>query len=355
MGVFLNARNIAKIKDNLHTLQKQNQLQDKQINQLDNYLNLTMHQVDKHSEMLNEMDTKMLIMNKTLQQIMWTLDAMRYETNLLHFFLNRIYRVYTSLYALQGDTKSLFEYMRALAFQELNPMNISPDILKNILHKIEKDIKSHARLRLCEDPETNIWSYYRTVKLTPIVLEDYLMLILTVPLVDQSLHMNLYKVHNLPMLHLTLHVHAQYEIEGSYLATVMDGMFITLPTALDVRLCLMTNGHLCMFNQALYPVECITWCIYALFINDKEQIEKNCLLKTINQTTNLAYSLDGYLWAISALAAEKLQIRCVMESHFITIKPPLQIVDIGNGCEAYSASISIPAKSELTATLQSLT
>ena len=35
-----------------------------------------MYQVDKHSEMLYEMDTKMLIMNKTLQQIMWTLDAM---------------------------------------------------------------------------------------------------------------------------------------------------------------------------------------------------------------------------------------------------------------------------------------
>ena len=310
-GIFSNARNIAKIKDNLHTLHQQNQLQDKQIKHLAKYLNLTMHQVDKHSKMWYKMDTKMLIMNKTLQQIMWTLDAMRYETNLLHYFQNRIYRVYTSLYALQGDTKSLFEYMRALASQELSPMVITPDILKNILHKIETDIKSHARLKLCEDPDTNIWSYYGTIKLTPIVLEDYLMLILTVPLIDQSLHTNLYKVYNLPMLHPTLHVHAQYEIEGSYLATVMDGMFITLPTALDVRLCLMTNGHLCMFNQPLYPVECTSWCIYALFINDKEQIEKNCLLRTINCTTNLAYSLDGYLWAISALAAEKLQIRCV--------------------------------------------
>ena len=167
--------------------------------------------------------------------------------------------------------------------------------------------------------------------------------------------MNLYKVHNLPMLHLTLYVHAHYEIEGSYLATVVDGMFITLSTALDVRLCLMTNGHLCMFNQALSPVEHTSWCIYALFINDKEHIEKNCLPKTINPTTNLAYSLDGYLWAISALAAEKLQIRCVMETHVITIKPPLQIADISNGCEAYSASIYIPAKSELTAILQSIT
>ena len=52
---------------------------------------------------------------------------------------------------------------------------------------------------------------------------------------------------------------------------------------------------------------------------------------------------------------EKLQIRCVMETHVVTIKPPLQIVDIGNGCKAYAASIYIPAKSELTATLQSIT
>ena len=164
------------------------------------------------------------------------------------------------------------------------------------------------------------------------------MLIVTVPLIDQSLHMNLYKVYNLPMLHPMLHVHAQYEIENSYLATVMDGMFITLPTALDVKLC--------MFKQALYPVEQMNWCIYALFINDEKQIERNCILKTINRTTNLAYSLDGYLWAISALATEKLQIRYVMETRVIIIKPPLQIVDIGNECKAYSASIYIPAKSE---------
>ena len=32
----------------------------------------------------------------------------------------------------------------------------------------------------------------------------------------------------------------------------------------------MMNGHLCMFNEVLYPVEHINWCIYALFINDKE-------------------------------------------------------------------------------------
>ena len=254
-GIFANARSISKIKDNLHILQKQNQLQDKQIKQLAKYLNLTMHQVDKHSEMLYEMDTELLILNKTLQNLMWTIDVIRYENSVLHYFQARIYRVYTSLYALHGDVDSLFEYMRVLATQELNPAIILPDVLKTILHRIENDIKSNARLKLCEDPNTNIWSYYGTIKLTPIVLQDYLMLILTVPLVDQTLQMNLYRVHNLPMLHPTLQMHVQYEIEGPYLATLMDSMYITLPTDIDVRLCLMTKGHLCMFNQALYPVD----------------------------------------------------------------------------------------------------
>ena len=44
-----------------------------------------------------------------------------------------------------------------------------------------------------------------------------------------------------------------------------------------------------------------------------------------------------------------------METHDITIEPPLQIVDVGKRCKAFSASIYIPAKSELTATLQSVT
>ena len=100
------------------------------------------------------------------------------------------------------------------------------------------------------------------------------------------------------MLHPTLNVHAQYKLEGTYLTTLMEGMFVSLPTALDVKLCLVTKRHLCMFDQALYPVECINCCIYALFNNDQNQIRKGCFLKTLNRTTNLAYSLDGYLWAI---------------------------------------------------------
>ena len=73
-SVYSNAQSILKSKENLHTLQKQNQLQDRQMKHLAKYLNLTMHQVSRHSEMLYEMDTKMFIMNKTIQDIMWSID-----------------------------------------------------------------------------------------------------------------------------------------------------------------------------------------------------------------------------------------------------------------------------------------
>ena len=98
---------------------------------------------------------------------------MPYNMNLMYYIIFKLESIecIPSLYALRGDTESLYEYMRALASQELNPMIIPPDILKRILHMIEEDIKSNARLKLCEDPETNIWTYYGTVKLTPIVLQ----------------------------------------------------------------------------------------------------------------------------------------------------------------------------------------
>ena len=180
------------MKENLHTLQKQNQLQDKQIKHLAKHLNLMMHQVSRHEIMLYEMDTKMFIMNKTIQDIMTGISFLQYESDLLAYFQARVLRLHSSLYALQGDVDSLYDYMRALATEELNPMVIPLDILKKILNKIMEDIKSNARLRLSEDPKTNIWAYYGNVKLIPIVLQDYLMLILMVPLIDQSLQMDLY-------------------------------------------------------------------------------------------------------------------------------------------------------------------
>ena len=40
---------------------------------------------------------------------------------------NRLNRIYSSIHGLQFDTDCLYEFMRALASEQLNPMIIPPD------------------------------------------------------------------------------------------------------------------------------------------------------------------------------------------------------------------------------------
>ena len=121
-----------------------------------------------------------------------------------------------------------------------------------------------------------------------------------------------------------------------------------LPTEQSVRICLQTELAICILEQALYPVEHITWCVYALFIDDEHCIKRDCKYTVSRVSGNRAISLGGYLWAVSSIKQEQLQVRCLQETHMIEIQPPLQIVYLGNGCEGYSPSMFLPAKNEMT-------
>ena len=98
-------------------------------------------------------------------------------------------------------------------------------------------------------------------------------------------------------------------------------------------------------------IDTTPWCIYVFFINNLSRIQQICHMKLKSQNADLAYSLDGYLWAISSLTITKIQIRCLRNNTVVEIKPPLQIVDIENGCKGYALNLCIPTKTELTATM----
>ena len=236
-----------------------------------------MTQVNRHEDMLYELDSKLLILNRMLQDVMVQLSYVRYETNFVDHMQMLVNQVYTTMYALKEDIDSLYEYMWVLASQRLNPLVMPPDVLRKILEQVQEGIQSNVRLCLSGDPYENILAYYNIIKITPNVLEDRLMVIMTIPLTDNSFDVNFYKVHNPPMLHPQLGVKAEYELEGEYLAILVHGMYTTIPKATDIKLCKLSQGHLCTLDHALYPVDKINWCIYALFINNLTKIKKNCI------------------------------------------------------------------------------
>ena len=257
--------------------------------------------------------------------------------------------------SLQENVNAIYEYMRFLSTRRVNPLIIPPNSLQLVLAQAKEDMKRNPQLTRPEDLNINIWNYYSIMKVTPIIMENFLFIILTIPLADQSLVMNLYRVHNLLALCPKLHVQFQYQLEGEYLAITKDKQYAALPTARDIQICETTERYLCLMNQALYPVDKIEWCVYALYKQDTERRGTYCTIITTFRHANMAQSSDGYLWAVSSLKEEKMRIRCLQDSHLEDIKPPLTIVHIGNGCEGCSSNLYIPAKSELTSEYETLT
>ena len=179
-------------------------------------------------------------------------------------------------------------------------------------------------------------------------MDRMLVILMTIPVLDKTLELNIYQVHNLPAIPPGQEVAALYQLESKYFAIGKHGMYVTLPTEQSVRICLQTELAICILEQALYPVKHITWCVYALFIDDEECIKRDCKYSVTKVSGNRAISLGGYLWAVSSIKQEQLQVRCLEETHVIEIQPPLQIVYLGNGCEGYSPSMFLPAKNEMT-------
>ena len=113
-------------------------------------------------------------------------------------------------------------------------MIIPPDSPRKVLAQVKEDMKRNPRLQLPEDPNINIWNYYSIMKVTPIVMDDFLLIILTIPLTDQSLEMDLYKIYNLCALHPKLKVEFTYQLEGEYLAITKKNYMLHYP--LQVKL-----------------------------------------------------------------------------------------------------------------------
>ena len=79
-----------------------------------------------------------------------------------------------------------------MASHEVNPLVLPPEALRKVLQSIKEEMRQNPRLQLPYDPDVDIWSYYSIMRVSPVILDDFLLITLTVPLVDQLLQMDIY-------------------------------------------------------------------------------------------------------------------------------------------------------------------
>ena len=349
IGSIVNAGQIKKIKENIAILRDATILQDQQIRELTRYADLTAARVRLHDTQIYRLQYGLLIVEDGIKEMIDVTNFQVYTSYHVNIAQAILSRLQTGSVSIENNIDKIFEYLRIMTNHKATSAVIPPVALRRLLIRIEDRMRANPHLRLPYDPRGGeIWKYYSVIKVTPIVMDKMLVILMTIPVLDKTLELNIYQVHNLPAIPPGQEVESLYQLESRYFAIGKHGLYVTLPTEQSVRMCLQTELAICILEQALYPVEHITWCVYALFIDDEHRIRRDCKYTVSKVSGNRAISLGGYLWAISSIEQEQLQVRCLEETHMIEIRPPLQIIYLGNGCEGYSPSMFLPAKNEMT-------
>ena len=311
-------------------------------------MNLTMEWVRQHDQKLYELEVELVQLRSSLVSLTYDFNYNVVINYLLRNAQTAVHRLMIGLIAAQYNVDRILEYLRAMATHQCSPVLISPPALRTLLRKVKDRITPNPRLKLPYHIDKDIWKFYDVLKVTPVVLDRLLVILLMIPLTDQSLEMKLYRVHNLPLTAPDLHMTMTYSLEGEYLAIGKKGMYVAIPDRESIQICIMSELGLCTMKTALYPADMVEWCLYALFQENDKKIDQYCKYQFKQTDSNYATSLGGFMWAISAVITEKLQVRCLTKTHVVDIRPPVEIVYIGNGCEGYSPHLYIPAHSTLT-------
>ena len=265
------------IKDNIRSLQKQNLLQQDQLIKLSHYLNITYGHVSSNRYAITNLQVRMDEVKKTLIVALSDVKFVKYSVAIISDIRIILAKLTLGVISLEQNVNAIYEYLRILSSRQVNPLIIPPDSLRKVLAQVKEDMKRNPRLQLLDDPNINIWNYYSIMKITPIVIDDFLLIILTIPLTDQSLEMDLYKIYKLPALHSKLRVEFTYQLEGDYLAIMKNKLYAALPTAGEIRICKGMEGYLWLMNQALYPVKQIEWCSHRM------KTRKECTVPLIHK------------------------------------------------------------------------
>ena len=277
IGSIVNAGQIKKIKKNIAILQEATLLQDQQIRELAQYADLTAANIRSHDTQIYRLQYKLLVVEDGIKEMIDVSNCQVYTSHHVSIAQTILSRLQTGTVSIENNIDKIFEYLRIMSHHKATSVVIPPVALRKLLVKIENHMCSNPRLKLPYDPRAGgIWKYYSVIKITPIVMDKMLVILMTIPVLDKSLELNIYQVHNLPAIPPGQEVAALYQLESRYFAIGKHGMYVTLPTEQSVRTCLQTELAICILEQTLYPIKHITWCVYALFIDDEERIKKDC-------------------------------------------------------------------------------
>ena len=198
IGSIVNAGQIEKIKKNIAILQEATLLQDQQIRKLARYADLTAARIRSHDTQIYRLQYKLLVVEDGIKEMIDVSNFQVYTSHHVSIAQTILSRLQTGTVSIENNIDKIFEYLRIMSSHKATSAVIPPVALRKLLVKIENRMHSNPRLKLPYDPRAGgIWKYYSVIKITPIVMDKMLVILMTIPVLDKSLELNIYQVHNL--------------------------------------------------------------------------------------------------------------------------------------------------------------
>ena len=110
------------------------------------------------------------------------------------------------------------------------------------------------------------------------MLSDTLCIVLHNPLVGKLCQFNLYRIHNIPLVHSVLWSHLNTPSRKSTLQLGHSQYisYISFLLSANIMACQVSNGQFCHINCPLYAADTSKSCSNVLFLNDKSKINSAC-------------------------------------------------------------------------------
>ena len=186
------------------------------------------------------------------------------------------------------------------------------------------------------------------MNLQSFMLPDTLYVVFHIPLVNKSWQFNLYRMHNISLVHPILRKSFKYPIQEEYLAIRSDSQYISIPLSASIMACQVCNRWFCHVNSPHHAADTSNSCSYALFLKEQVKINNICILSVLYQTQDEALSINDNFWPIQDLPHNrKLYKTCLHYSYTIKVHFPYDIIHLPDSCETNPITFVLPSNNKL--------
>ena len=243
-----------------------------------------------------------------------------------------------------------------LSLDHLSPSTVTPRQLQSLLVQIETKLPSS--LKLLEDPEKNIWYFYRVLACSTID-EGKILVIVNIPLLDYHGEFEVFKVHSIAVPpHQKLSkssglsdMVAKYDTKCPGILINKDRSQYALLNSEELQTCGNAAVKYCSPKNAVLPVNLHRLCILALFFKDNNKIDKYCRrVLEPNAVLPSAQYISSDSWVVRARKPLQFSIVCLSSK---SRKSPMtqqtqmttsfvDIINLKSGCHAANDYINLP-------------